>query len=69
MADLIRNVLAAIGALTVTVWLLGAVLAVRTVLRERRAAKRPLPDLDQPSPEALKRLWADLEALERGEKP
>jgi len=64
VADLIRNVLAAIGALTVAVWALGAVLSARTVLRERRAARRTLPPPGDPE---WDRLWADL--LDPKEKP
>jgi hypothetical protein len=69
VADLIRDLFAAIGALVVAVFLFGAALWARTSLREHREAKRPLPDLDELSPDALERLRADLEALDRGEMP
>jgi hypothetical protein len=69
VAELIRDILTGIGALVVAVFAAGAVLWARTILRERRDAKRPLPDLDQLPPDALKRLWADIKALEEGEKP
>jgi hypothetical protein len=69
VADLIRDIFTGIGAVVVAVFTAGAVLWARTSLQERRDAKRPLPDIDQLSPDALKRLMDDLEALKRGEKP
>jgi hypothetical protein len=69
VADLIRDVFTGIGALVVAVFAAGAVLWARTSLRERREARRPLPDLDELSPDALKRLRADIKALEEGELP
>jgi hypothetical protein len=69
VADLIRDLFAAIGALVVAVFAAGAVLWARTSLRERRKTRRPLPALDELSPDALARLMADIEALEEGEKP
>jgi hypothetical protein len=69
VADLIRDILTGIGALVVAVFAVGAALWARTSLQERRAARRPLPDLDELSPDALKRLQDDLEALDRGEQP
>ena len=69
MADLIRDIFTGIGALVVAVFAAGAVLWARTSLQEHREARRPLPDLDELSPDALKRLQADLDALDRGEMP
>jgi hypothetical protein len=69
VADLIRDIFTGIGALVVALFAAGAVLWARTSLLERREARRPLPALDELSPDALKRLQADLDALDRGEMP
>lgn len=71
MADLIRDVLTGIGALTLlAVAALGG-LAWAAWRRDQRARKSALPPLDLPalSPEQSQRLLNDLQAFERGETP